>query len=182
MEELLNIDNTAVRTHSHLFLIEGKSWLVDFFCPACSVFTLYFSQQVGEQNNLTQLMPFPPCLIWEVRGASECETRRDNWHSPSSIRKSNGISSLLLLIIHSEPVTFWSENMFIEILCNSIHLNELQVLYLAAWVQESWRLSQSWSLSSLLPCPSSYTALGCIKVTELWRKYRAGRKNTALKI
>lgn len=42
MEELLNIDNTAVRTHSRLFFIEGKSWLVNFFCPARSVFTLIF--------------------------------------------------------------------------------------------------------------------------------------------
>jgi len=36
-------------------------------------------------------MLFPLYLIWEAIGASECEIRHVNWHSPSSIRKSSNI-------------------------------------------------------------------------------------------
>lgn len=46
---------------------------------------------MGEQNKPTQLMLFPHHLIWEAIGTSECEIRHVNWHSPSSIRKSNSI-------------------------------------------------------------------------------------------
>lgn len=96
MKELLNLDNTAERTHSHSFLLCGETWLVNFLCLASSIFIFVFCNRWVNRITRLQLMLFPRYLIWEAIRASECEIRHVNWHSPSSIRKSNSTLTVIV--------------------------------------------------------------------------------------